>query len=436
MERALTDRPALTLYELNSLIKSAISYSFPDTYWVIAEIAELKCNQKGHCYLELVERQDKSTIAQIKANIWAYEYRNLSLKFEKATDESLKAGMKVLFVAAVTFHEVYGLSLNIKDIDPAYTLGEMARKKKEVIERLKKEGIIDKNKCLAFPLVPQRISVISSPTAAGYEDFFNQLDNNPYGYKFIHTLFPALMQGQEAERSIISALNEIKKQKHLYDAAVIIRGGGSVIDLSCFDSYAVASEIALFPLPVISGIGHEKDYTVVDLTAHTRMKTPTAVAELLIAAVRGFEERIMDLRDMLRTCAERSLKDERHGLDAISKKLIFIPVKLSTLNNRLSMLMVNLKVNAQKLFREEDSRLDSMQQAARLLDPANVLKRGYSITHHNGNILRDASLVKKGDLLETKLHIGAITSIAQKTTEDKHNEQVQTAYLFPGIDRA
>lgn len=436
MERALAEKSALTLYELNSLIKSAISYSLPDACWVIAEIAEMKCNQKGHCYLDLVERWDNRTIAQIKANIWAYEYKNLSLKFEKATDAPLKAGMKVLFLAAVTFHEVYGLSLNIKDIDPAYTLGEMARKKKEVIERLKQEGIIDLNKSLPFPIVPQRVAVISSPTAAGYEDFFNQLDNNPYGYKFIHTLFPALMQGQDAEKSITSALNAIRKQRHGFDAAVIIRGGGSAIDLNCFDSYEIAAEVARFPLPVITGIGHEKDYTVADITAHTRMKTPTAVAELLVAAVRDFEERIMEMRDILKACADRFLKDERHYLDVISKKLIFIPVKLSSLNNRLSLLLVNLKVNVQKLFRREDSRLDSMHQAARLLDPANVMKRGYSITHHNGNVLRDASLVKKGDLLETKLHIGAITSIAKRTTEDKHSEQVQTAYLFNGPDRA
>ena len=213
----------------------------PGAYWVIAEIADTKLNQRGHCYLELVEKEDNRTIAQVKANIWAYEYRKLSLKFQTATNESLKPGMKVLLLVAVIFHEVYGLSLNVKDIDPAYTMGEMALKKREVIERLTKEGIIALNKSLSLPVVPQRIAVISSPTAAGYGDFFDHLDNNPYGYRFIHVLFPALMQGAEAEESIISALRKVSQKRELFDVLVIIRGGGSVIDLNCFDSYEIAS---------------------------------------------------------------------------------------------------------------------------------------------------------------------------------------------------
>ena len=199
MQKISSERPALSLSQLNGLIKSAILDTLPDQYWVVAEIADLKLNQKGHCYLDLVEKEGNAAIAQIKANIWAYEYRSISNRFQKATNEPLKQGMKILFLASILFHEVYGLSLNIKDIDPTYTMGEMARKKKEVLARLRKEGIIDRNKALELPLVPQRIAVISSPTAAGYEDFFNHLDNNPYGYCFVHTLFPALMQGQEAE---------------------------------------------------------------------------------------------------------------------------------------------------------------------------------------------------------------------------------------------
>ena len=243
--------------------------------------------------LELVEKDDNKVIAQVKANIWAYEYRKLSLKFQAATNESLRPGMKVLLLVAVTFHEVYGLSLNVRDIDPAYTMGEMALKKRKVIERLTKEGLVKLNKSLSLPVVPQRIAVISSPTAAGYGDFFGQLDNNPYGYKFVHTLFPALMQGSGAEQSIISALRKVSQKIDLFDVLVIIRGGGSVIDLNCFDSYDLASEVARSPLPVITGIGHEKDDTVVDITAHTKMKTPTAVAEFLISGLRSFEENII-----------------------------------------------------------------------------------------------------------------------------------------------
>src|ERR1700690_1256036 len=250
MDDTFTERQALSLYALTGLIRSAIMDTLPDAYWVIAEIADIKQNQKGHCYLDLVEKNNKATVAQIKANIWSYEYRTISNRFRKATNEPLRQGMKILFLAYVSFHEVYGLSLNIRDIDPSFTMGEMARKKKEVIERLRKEGIIDRNKAYELPLVPQRIAVISSATAAGYGDFFSHLDHNPYGYFFIHTLFPALMQGREAEQSIISSLNNIKKQKNNFDLVVIIRGGGSVTDLNCFDNYHLASQVATFPLPI------------------------------------------------------------------------------------------------------------------------------------------------------------------------------------------
>src|SRR5208283_3896422 len=264
MDELSMSKSAYSLYELNTAIKHAISSALSEACWVTAEIAELKCNQRGHCYLELVEKDEDKTIAQTKATIWAYEYRKLSHKFQAATNESIRPGMKIMFLAVVNFHEVYGLSLNIRDIDPTYTLGEMARKRKEVIERLRKEGLLELNKGLHLPLVPQRIAVISSPTAAGYGDFFNQLDTNPYGYKFVHVLFPAMVQGHEAEGSIVAALLKIKKYRHLFDVAVIIRGGGSAVDLSCFDNYALASQIAGCPIPVITGIGHEKDDTVAD----------------------------------------------------------------------------------------------------------------------------------------------------------------------------
>jgi exodeoxyribonuclease VII large subunit len=278
MENLSADSTALSLSQLNGLIKAAITDTLPDMYWVIAEIAEIKVNQKGHCYLDLVEKEEDTTVAQIRAAIWAYEYRTISSRFASATNEPLSRGMKILFLAAVTFHEVYGLSLNIRNIDPAYTMGEMARKKKEVIEHLKKEGIFARNRSLELPLVPQRIAVVSSPTAAGYGDFFSHLDTNPYGYRFVHILFPALMQGNEAETSIARALARISRKQQSFDLVAIIRGGGSAVDLSCFDGYAVAAQVAALPLPVITGIGHEKDDTVVDMVAHTRMKTPTAVA--------------------------------------------------------------------------------------------------------------------------------------------------------------
>ena len=431
------NKTAFSLFELNTIIKDTITCALPDTYWVVAEIADSKLNQRGHCYLELVEKDNNKVIAQVKANIWAYEYRKLSLKFQAATNEALKPGMKVLLLVVVSFHEVYGLSLNVRDIDPAYTMGEMALKKKEVIERLTKEGLISLNKSLPLPLVPQRIAVISSPTAAGYGDFFGQLDNNSHGYRFIHTLFPALMQGPEAEQSIISAIRKVSQKTELFDVLVIIRGGGSVIDLNCFDSYNLASEVARSPLPVITGIGHEKDDTVVDVTAHTRMKTPTAVAEFLISALRGFEDSVLDMQNRLAKHAGLFIKDENFVLTSFSQRLNFISIQLtSSLQNKIQGLEKDLKIHAGQFIRKNISNLDNMEKVVRLLDPQNVLRRGYSITHHKGKLLKDVSLLGKGDHIDTMLFNGFIKSIVETAKEAKEREQEQENDLFSGIDRA
>jgi len=435
MENISSEIPALSLSQLNGLIKAAITDALPDMYWVVAEIAEIKLNQRGHCYLELVEKEDDATIAQIKAAIWAYEYRSISSKFQKATNEPLSRGMKILFLAAVTFHEVYGLSLNIKNIDPTYTMGEMAQKKKEVIERLKKEGIIERNRSLELPLVPQRIAVISSPTAAGYGDFINHLDGNPYGYRYIHVLFPALMQGNEAEASIVRALEQIRKKRACFDLAVIIRGGGSTIDLSCFDSYALSSAVATFPLPIISGIGHEKDDTVVDIVAHTRMKTPTAVAEFIISGVRAFEETVLGLETRVVSHVEEFLKDEKHGLISLAQRLSLIPFRLKSIHmNRLLLLQKDIRGHLRQIFHARKTRLENMQQAVRHLDPEQVLRRGYSITRHKGKVVKDASSLKNRMMIESTLHKGTVASIVQSEKEGKDRGKKQGTDLLPGLE--
>ncbi len=436
VEDTTKSRSSFSLSELNSLIKSVLDHALPDNYWVTAEIADLKCNQRGHCYLELVEKSDGRTLAQQKAVIWAYEYRKLSHKFEKTTGESLKPGMNVLVLVAVTYHEVYGLSLNIRDMDPTYTMGEMARKKKEVLERLRKKGIIDLNKALPLPLAPQRIAVISSPTAAGYGDFINHLENNPYGYKFHHILFSALMQGAEAEESIISALDNIKNKRDIFDAVVIIRGGGSAIDLNCYDGYPLASATARFPIPVLTGIGHEKDDSVVDMVAHTRLKTPTAAAEFLISGLRSFEENLLMIHNRLQAHTERVLKDVSYKLNALAQKLAYLPLKTAAAHqNRLLILRKDLENRVRELIGKEDNRLNAMGQAVRHLDPENVLKRGYSITSHKGKVLRDASGLRKWAVLETRLHKGTITSIVQDKKETKASEKKHADFLLPGFDR-
>jgi exodeoxyribonuclease VII large subunit len=346
--------------------------------------------------------------------------------------------MMILFLAAVTFHEVYGLSLNIRNIDPTYTIGEMARKKKEVIERLRKEGIIDKNKSLELPLVPQRLAIISSPTAAGYGDFVNHLDGNPYSYRFVHVLFPALMQGNGAEASIMEALDKIRKKRAGFDLAVIIRGGGSTVDLSCFDSYALSAAVATFPLPIISGIGHEKDDTVVDIVAHTRMKTPTAVAEFIISGVRAFEETVLGLETRIVNRAEEFLKDEKHRLVMLARQLSLVPFRLKSIHmQRLLLLQKDIRGHLRQIFHARQSRLEAMQQAVRHLDPEQVLRRGYSITRHKGKVVKDASALKNGMMIESTLHKGTVASVVQSDKagkEGKNHGKKQGTDLLPGLE--
>lgn len=429
----LNKNKPLTLSELAYIIRESITSSLPGSYWVVAEIAGLRLNQKGHCYLELAEKEDDSFTARMSANVWAYDYRKLSLKFIKETGKFLKEGMKVLLLVTVNFHEVYGLSLNIIDIDPTYTFGDMALKKKEIIARLEKEGLLDLNKSLSLPLVPRRIAVISSPTAAGYGDFISHLEGNSYGYKFYFKLFQSLMQGEDCEISLINALEQIMRQSKSFDVVVIIRGGGSQMDLGCFDSYHLAVKIARLPLPVITGIGHERDDTIADMAAHTRMKTPTAVADFLISGVRSFEEKIIDSKRQLVRHLEHLLKDEGYRLKNILRELInytdrtikqhigkvaLIRYTIKTAANSYIEHKQTLLISVQKALQsavmsklvEHINRLNRNEQAVYYLDPVNVLKRGYSITLFHGQILRDTDALARGDIIVTRLYQGFIKS--------------------------
>ena len=313
----------LKLSELNGLVKKAVSNAFTAPIWVIAEISELKTNRSGHCYLALIEKDDNgdTILAQARATIWSYTFRMLKPYFETTTGQQLVEGLKVLVSVSVEFHELYGYSLNIRDIDPTYTLGDMARRRLEIIARLKSDGVAEMNKELELPLVLQKIAIISSATAAGYQDFVDQLVNNPQGYKFHIKLFPAIMQGNQAELSIIGALEQIYLYEDFFDAVVIIRGGGSQADLSCFDNYNLAYFITQFPLPVITGIGHEKDDSIVDLVAHTRLKTPTAVAEFLIGSLARFEQDLDELSNGFKAGAYGMLLSARNLVDQFARVL-------------------------------------------------------------------------------------------------------------------
>ncbi|HWR99866.1 MAG TPA: exodeoxyribonuclease VII large subunit, partial [Prolixibacteraceae bacterium] len=313
----------LSLSELNGEVKKVLSANFTAPVWVIAEISEINIHSNGHCYLTLIEKGESEDriVAQARATIWSYTFRMLRPFFETTTGQQLTDGIKVLLHVSVEFHEMYGFSLNVRNIDPTYTLGDQARKRREIIQRLTDEGVLTMNKELGLPLVPQKIAVISSSTAAGYEDFMQQLSANARGFHFYTKLFPAMMQGNQSEQSIIDALDRIYPYADFFDLVVIIRGGGSQVDLSCFDNYNVAYHVTQFPLPVLTGIGHEKDDSIVDLVAHTRLKTPTAVAEFILEGAGAFEDRINMLEQEAIGLIESRMEDEKSRLEGLTREL-------------------------------------------------------------------------------------------------------------------
>lgn len=413
----------LSLFEFNSLVKSTLEKTLEPSYWIVAEISEMRLNQKGHCYMEVVEKEGNFVSAKIRANIWAYTYRNLSGWFEAITHSPLQPGIKILFNASINFHEVYGMSLTIKDIDPNFTLGERARKRKEVIDQLVKEGVFEMNQSLPLPLAPQRIAIISSQTAAGYGDFIDQLKTNSRGFSFKTKLFQALMQGDQASQSMIDALLEIHDAIEQFDLVVIIRGGGAQVDLDCFDQYDLAAHIAQFPIPVITGIGHERDETIADLVAHTKMKTPTAVAEFLISGLEKVDDQLNESIYRIERAAINLAQLESFRLQAISNKLqISAKGQFNLAKEKISQLKLSLRFSSVEMLRMDDLKLDklkvplqrvvkhrlsnmknhleSLEKELALVNPESILKRGYSITRVNGQLIGKQP-IKEGDTMVT-----------------------------------
>ncbi len=402
----------LSLFELNHIVKTVVDSTFQDTFMVTAEIAS--CDVKNHCYMTLVDKKGDVISAEIRAVIWASKYNVIAPRFEKATGTKLAKGIKILFQATIDFHERYGLKLTITNIDPSYTLGEMAVKRKEILERLTREELIDRNKELEFPLVPQRIGIISSSTAAGYEDLMNHIISNVYGYKFTTKLYEAVMQGDRSESSVVAALNKCSGDSELLDVVVIVRGGGGQVDLHCFDSYEIGRAIALLPLPVISGIGHQRDMTVVDEVSNMRAKTPTAVADLIVTRIRDFEDRLDSLAHSMIHGVRSLTLDMGEKLSSLSKQLEMVAgntVKESV--HQLNVFMKGLKY-ALNFIRNEQQRLKLSESNVNHLNPKNVLKRGYSITSVNGKTVRSAGEVSEGGALTTILYEGELTSKIEK----------------------
>ena len=410
----------LTLLELNQTIKATLDANLMPTYWVVAEIGELRTHQSGHCYLELVEKSNDKVIAKSRATIWSYTYRNLSVWFEGMTGQSLKKGLKILCNASVQYHELYGFSLNIKDIDANYTLGERARRRQEVINQLQSEGIFDLNKELRLPEVAHNIAVISSPSAAGYGDFIEQLEKNPKGYDFNIQLCKATMQGDNAAESIINSLLTIHNQGPKFDLVVIIRGGGSQIDLDCFDNYELAAHIAQFPFPVLTGIGHERDETIADLVAHTRLKTPTAVAEFLIGGLLAFEDRLdlgfsrlYHLTKGVVKNQEQSLLIKEQNLKAILTGTIHLE------ENRINSYGKDLKSLVQQRFINEKYKIEIKEKALKLLDPENAFRRGYTLTTLGGKPIKQEN-PEIGDQIVT--HAARLRLTSSITDIEKKND--------------
>lgn len=425
----------LTLYELNNLLRDVIEETMPDQYWVKAEIANAN-EHREHLYLELVQKDKAANtpIARAQARCWANTWMPARANFERVTGQRLKAGMEVLLRVYAQYHEAYGFSWIVTDIDPTFTLGDMARRRNEIIRQLKEEGVFDMQKQLALPLFCQRIAVISSQTAAGYGDFCRQLYDNPKGYAFCTQLFPAVMQGEKVEESVVAALDSIYKRVSDFDCVVIIRGGGATSDLSGFDTLQLAENVANFPLPVITGIGHERDESVIDMVAHTRVKTPTAAAALLVDRLEAVGQRLDTWTAAIGMATRRRLETEALRLTAAEGK---IPAMAAVIIERggkklehtakdisiaaakclmahaqhIAKLEVRMPMAIQRFVERKAQQLALCRQRTEMLNPQRILNLGYSMTTFNGKIVKQAAALKPGQTITTTLADGQLTSV-------------------------
>ena len=429
---------ALTLYELNSLVVELIDKVMPSSYWVEAEIADAR-ESKGHLYLELIEKDESTNIpiARASAKCWRSSWLMIGPHFERVAGVKLRAGLQIMIQVHAQFHAQYGFSWIIDDINPEYTMGSMARKRNEIIAQLKSEGVFELQRELYLPLFAQRIAIISSASAAGYGDFCNQLQHNEYGFRFQMQLFQAFMQGEQVEQSIVAALNLISTKEDDFDCVVIIRGGGATADLSGFDTLVLAENVANFPLPVITGIGHERDESILDMVAHTRVKTPTAAAAFLIDHLAATLNRIEQAQISIQRMVEHRIQHEKLHLQQLSTH---IPILFSMVKNRenarlddywhalLQRVMLHLQQSKMRVellsnkvipattnkLMAEQHKLQLLEQRVDGVNPERMLRLGYSLTYKNGYVLRNVNEVKAGDEITTRLEGGIITSVVKK----------------------
>ena len=413
-----------TLRQLNLMVRETIDDALPDEYWVEAELSECRENG-GHCYMELIEKDEHSNtpVARASAKCWRQTWMLVKPYFERTTGQPLRAGMKVLLRVYAQFHETYGFSWIVSDIDPTYTLGDMARKRQEIIRQLKEEGVFDLQRELCIPTFAKRIAVISAPNAAGYGDFCRQLEDNEYGFRFEVTLFPAIMQGEQVESSVIKALNQIYEQSQKltansqkpFDCVVIIRGGGATADLSGFDTLALAENVAQFPLPIITGIGHERDESILDIVAHTKVKTPTAAAAFLIDNLRIVWERITDAEYFINRYISERISYQQQRISQLTTLIPTLALRIvGNERHRVETIGNRLPIALERRLTHQKHLLESLSLKLQGFDPQLLLSRGYSITLHNGRAVRDPKELKPGDEIETRVEKGTIKSTVKK----------------------
>jgi len=439
MAETIQDKKVFSLQEVNQSIQKTLAERYKSSFWVKAEMNKLNFyKHSGHCYPELVDKKDGKVLAQMKAILWKDDYIRTNNLFLDVLKEPLKDGIKILFLAKITYNPSYGLALQIIDIDPAFTLGDLEKEKALSIQLLKEQGVFYQNKNLPMPLLPKRIAIISVETSKGYADFLDVLDKNEFGYKFFHLLFPSLLQGEKAVQSIIRELQRIKKVASHFDVVAIIRGGGGDVGLSCYNHYELAKEIALFPLPVLTGIGHATNQTVVEMVSHLNAITPTKIAEHLIQKFHNFAVPVSNAQEKLVSNAKQILVEQKSKLNTEVKYFRSATESLILLNkNRVNEHGKAIQQQAIFLFRNQKAYLEneklqllksvkqvmhnqrnlieSQEKNLRNLDPKNILKRGFSITRINGQALQNTKALIQGDTIETTLFEGKIFSTVNKT---------------------
>lgn len=404
-----------TLLELNRMVRETIERQMDGEYWVEAELSDL--HDRNHCYMELVENDPfgPTPLAKARAVCWANRWTALRSKFERQTQQQLRPGIKVRMMVTPTFHEAYGFAYQVSDIDPDYTLGDIVRKRMEIIRQLKEAGIFDLQRELVLPRFAQRIAVISSAQAAGYGDFCHQIDDNSYGLSFSHELFAAIMQGEQVEQSVIAALDRINARIDEFDVVVIIRGGGATTDMSGFDTLALAENVANFPLPIITGIGHDRDECILDMVSYMRVKTPTAAAAFLIDHLSEVYTALVSARERISRIAERHLAYEKMRLKQLADRIpTLFALTRERQTKRIDALAHRLDSAATQRLERERHRLQLVAQRAQAQDPIHILRRGYSITLHNGHALRSGDELADGDIIETRLEQGTLKSEIRK----------------------